>query len=252
MQINYRNEVIIDHRSNKAISEQIYSQLEKLFSGTRFVDQEPIISEKDLSKLLDVKINDVVEAYRLLEKRGYLSYNSKNTPVLSKYSRILDFFSKLIFIEDGIEGLGKIPTTEVISFDIVEVETSSIINLNRFTDKRFLKQARLFKADNQPYFYLEEFYPLERFPKLISANKSYAGNIYMGILYEEYKIKFTNNKRFINVHSFDIELSNILDVQQGMPGFKIELIYYDQYNEPFAYGTAYAPPHFYFEYTVNL
>ncbi|MDA3931395.1 MAG: GntR family transcriptional regulator [Tenericutes bacterium] len=252
MSIEYRNEVMIDRRSTKPIHEQIYSQLENLLSSARVINNEAVIKASDLAKKLNVSLEEVEKAYYLLEKNKFIKFDESKVPYVIKYARILDFFSKLIFIEDGIKSLGKEPSVENIEFDIVKVDNSEVIPIHKYKDDRFLRQTRLFKADDEPYFYLEEFYPIERFPKLMTLDKDFCGTIYVNVLQKEYDIDFVRNKRKVNVHLFGPKLSKILQVKQGLTGFKIDLTYYDQNNIAFAYGHAYSLPHFYFEYDVHL
>jgi len=252
MSIEYKNEVMIDRRSKKPIHEQIYSQLESLLSSARVINNEAIIKADSLAKKLNIPLAEVQKAYDLLEKNKFIKYDEFSKPYVIKYARILDFFTKLIFIEDGIKSLGKEPSFDNMELEIVELEESNLIPLNEYNDKRFLRQSRLFRADGEPYFYLEEFYPIERFPKMLELKSDFKDKIYWAILQKYYDIEFVRNKRKINVHLFDGELSKIMNVKKGLPGFKIDLIYYDQNNKVFCYAYAYSLPHFYFEYDVKL
>lgn len=252
MSIEYRDELMIDRRSNKPVFEQIYSQLEKLLSSARVINNESIIKPDTLAKKLDVPLEEVKKAYDLLEKNKFIQYGEDQKPYVIKYARIIDFFSKLIFIEDGIRSLGKEPSLENLKLQVIEVEDSKLIPIHEYQDNRFLRQTRLFKADGQPYFYLEEFYPIERFPKLMDLKEDYQERIYGSILKKHYDIEFKTNKRKIHVHLFDQELSEILNVKPGLSGFKLDMTYYDQNNKAFCYSYAYSLPHFYFEYDVHL
>ncbi|QWC00252.1 GntR family transcriptional regulator [Mycoplasmatota bacterium] len=252
MSIDYRDAIIIDRRSNKPIYEQIYAQLEDILSSARFINEERLATASHLAKLLNVDMSEVEKTYDLLEKRKFISYDEENFPYVTKYSRILDFFSKLVFIEDGIRSLGKTPSKETIDFEILEIDESDVIPLENYDDHRFLRQTRIFRADDEPYFFLEELYPIERFPKLLDVHRDLAGTLYENVLKKEYGIRFVKNNRQINVSSFDQKLSNILKVKEGLKGFKINLEYLDQNGNAFGYGHAYSLPHFYFEYDVKL
>ncbi|MFP4478735.1 MAG: UTRA domain-containing protein [Candidatus Izemoplasmatales bacterium] len=252
MSIEYRNEVMIDRRSTKPIHDQIYTQLEKLLSSARVINHEAIIKADDLAKKLNIPLDEVEKAYDLLERNKFIKYDDNQKPYVVKYARILNFFTKLIFIEDGIRSLGKEPSFENIDLEVVEIEKSGLVPLHEYEDKRFLRQTRLFKADDEPYFFLEEFYPIERFPKMLELKADFQGRIYKSVLQKDYDIEFLRNKRQINVHLFDRELSEMMKVKEGLPGFKIDLIYYDQHDQAFCYAYAYSLPHFYFEYDVKL
>jgi DNA-binding GntR family transcriptional regulator len=252
MSINYKKEIIIDRRSANPISNQISTQLERLLSSARVLNKQPLLSSKNLARVLNISEKDANQAYQNLQKDHFVTFDDDGIPYVSKYHRILDFFNKLVFIEDGIEAMNKKASIEVLEFGITRIDESTVIPLKEYKDKRFLKQVRLFKADDEPYIYLEEYYPLEKFPKLTEVDKSYAGNVYQGFLAKHYDVTFKKNYRRVDVHVYNGRISEILNVQKGLPGFNVNMIYYDQDDQSFGYSQTYALPHFYFEYDNQL
>ena len=252
MSIDYKREILIDRRSSKPIHQQIIISLEKLLSSARVLNNESLISAEELAKILEVDVKDVKKAYEILKRDKFISYDDMQIPYVSKYYRILGFFNRLVQIEDGILQLNKKPSSELLNFEIVEIEKSHFIPVDHYNDKRFLKQSRLFKADGEPYIYLEEFYPIDRFKKLLDVDASLAGHIYDEILIPEYNIDFRKTDRFVNVDIHKKEIAHILNIDQGLPGFRIDMVYLDQNNEPFGFSQTYSLPHFYFEYDVHL
>ena len=109
MSIEYRDEIMIDRRSTKPIYKQIYAQLENFLSSARVINNEAIIKPYELAKIINVSLEEVEKVYELLEKNKFIKFGQDNKPYVVKYARILNFFSKLIFIEDGIKSLGKEP-----------------------------------------------------------------------------------------------------------------------------------------------
>ena len=252
MSIDYKKEVVIDRRSIKPIHEQLTKQLEKLLSSARVINDEQLISSETLANLLNIDVEDVRKAYRRLEKENFIRISSDGVPLAFKYNRILGFFDSLMFIEDGIRSLNKEPSVDLIDFKIVTIDDSSLIQMNQFKDSRFLKQVRLFRADGEPYIYLEEYYSLERFPKLIEIDATYAGKVYQGFLSKHYDIIFKKNQRLVNVYNFDQHFANVMKIEKGLPGFKVDMIYFDQYDKPFGYSRSISLPHFYFEYEIKF
>jgi|GEM_PF-2105455 len=252
MSIDYKKEIAVDRRSSTPYSEQINDALELLILNGRVINDQPLLPANELSKILGFGQKDVEEAYQSLEKNNFIYYDLKGIPHVSKYSRILDFFNKLIYIEDGIERLNKKPSIELHAFEIVDLKESSVINLDQYQDKRFLKQARMFKADGEPYMFTVEYYSVQRFPKLLELRKDYSGFIYRHFLNKEYDIEFLNNQRYMHVITVNQELSELLQVKKGLSIFKFDLIYYDQEKKPFGYGHAYSLPRFYFDYTIKI
>lgn len=252
MSIDYKREIVIDRRSSKPIHQQILINLEKILSSARVINNETLLSSSELAKVLNVSVKDAEKAYEILKRDKFISYDENHIPYVSKYYRILDFFNRLVQIEDGIKQLNKEPSVDLLSFEIVQIDRSTFIPLDKYKDKRFLKQSRLFRADGEPYIYLEEFYPIDRFEKLLEVDRSLAGHLYDRILVPHYKIDFRKTDRFVNVNIHKKEIAKLLNIEQGLPGFRIDMIYLDQNHEPFGFSQTYSLPHFYFEYDVHL
>lgn len=252
MSVDYQKEIMIDRRSSKPLDEQVRNQLERLLSSARVINDERLLSAKMLAHQLNIDVKHVEKAYSKLHKDHFIRFDDNHIPYVSKYSRILGFFDKLVFIEEGIESLGKKPSIELLDFNIIELHDSDLIDLTKFNDHRFIKQVRMFKADNKPYIYLEEYYSIEHFPKLLEIDESYAGNIYQGFLAKHYDTIFSYNERLVNVHVFDQEFADKMEIEKGLTGFKIDMVYYDQHMKPFGYSRTYSLPHFYFEYGIKI
>lgn len=252
MLINYQKEVLIDHRSTVSIVDQVYEQLEILFSSAKVMNDQEIISAKKLAHLLDIDVADVDNVYDKLLKNKFIYVTKEHNIRVSKYNRILDFFKKIVYFVDGIKQLNKEPSIEVLDFEIIKANEDMIPDINVYQDKRFLKQTRLFKADNEPYIYLEEFYSVERFPKLLDAKPDIAGFTYEKLLSVHYDIQFKKNERLVKVQIIDQKLANILKVKKGLPNFRIDMIYYDQDNIPIGYAIIHSLPYFYFDYNIKI
>jgi len=247
MLINYQRELVIDHRSTVPIAEQLYHQYENLISSTKTFNRQPLISEAELEKIIDVKRSVIEKVYRKLEKNNYIYFDENHKAFVAKRERILDFFKRLVLIEDGIRAMGKEPSVEVTSFEVVKMN-QVFRQIGDFKDDRFLKRGRLYYADKIPYIYLEEYYPLEKFPSLETIQDTSDSKVVEKILLNDYHVQFTKNKRSIKVQLIDKDIAQLLRVKKGLSGFKIDMVYLDQHNESFGFGYAYSLPYFYFEY----
>lgn len=252
MLINYKKSLLIDHRSTVSIKDQLYHQFEELLSSSKVVNKKTLLSAPELAKLLKLNLADVNDVYNKLEKNNYIGIRKNQTVYVSKYDRILNFFNELVMIKEGIESLGKTPTEDLTDFEIVKLGPKVISDIDNYDDKRFLRHARIFKADDEPYIYLEEFYPIDRFPCLLEAKRSDGGLIYENILRPKHNLLFKKNKRNIKVELLDKKMAKILKVRKGSPAFKIDMVYYDQDNVPMGYGKAVSLPYFYFDYNIKI
>ena len=252
MLIDYKKELLIDHRSNISVVNQLYCQLENLISSSKIINRQPLIQPEELSKLIGVQRSDVQFVYQKLNKNNFIYFDHNQQAIVSKYNRILDFFHRLIKIEDGIKALNKKPSTDLMGLQIVEANALDMYHSSHLNNQQFLKQSRLFKADGEPYIYLEEFYPIERFPKLSLYKDWDSHTLAEHILISEYDLLFKKNERLIKIHSVNQKLAQILKVKKGNSAFRVDMIYYDHKNTPFAYATAYSLPYFYFDYNIKI
>lgn len=252
MLIDYKKLLLIDHRSTVKIVDQLYNQFEELLSSSKVVNKQVLLCSNELASILNLDEIDVFDVYQRLEKNNFIEISKNKTVRVSKYNRILDFFNRLILIEDGIRAIGKTPSEELLVYEVVKANKNNVSEIDRYQDKRFLKQVRLIKADDEPYIYLEEFYPIERFPKLIDVNKPSNGRVFQNILKEAYHLQFKKNLRDIKVQLLDQKMAKLLNVRKGLPAFKINMICYDQKELPFVYTNAVSLPYFYFDYNIKI
>ena len=253
MQINYKKEIIIDNRSNSTISDQIVSQFQKILAKSRISHGERLINHKDLAKILKVDPKEVLEAYEILEKYNFIVISNDNV-FFTKKTRVLEMFTEYSLIVDNIRSMGKEPSFETLAYEIITMDENQhkFIDLDAYKDKRFLKQVRMFKADNEPYLYLIEYYPVDRFPELATDDNRYIGRIFEDYLRKEYDLHVSKNQRYINVINYDLELANVFGVKKGLPGFEVGLVFYDDNMEVINYGVAYSLPYFSFESNIKL
>lgn len=247
----FLDEIVVDRRSIEPVHEQLIRQLENILSKGRFSNHQEIISAEDLAEIIHIDIKDVKKAYDYLSRNDYITYID-GMPRVSRYSRIVNFFNKMIFVKEGILSLRKEPSIDLIAIEVVTLNHFDLLDINQFKDKRFLKQSRLYRADGNPYIYLEEYYPIELYPELLDIDKGFKENIYLEFIRKNYDTVFTKHKRHINVNLFDQEVAMIMGVKKGLPGFKVNMVSYDQNMKAFSFGYGYTLPYFYFEFDNDL
>lgn len=251
MLINYYKDIIIDHRSNTPVCEQIVEQFQTLFANRSFVHNQELISYKELAEILRIKEKDVKAAYEFLQKFNFIKMKAGKA-YYSKQRRVIDMLNKYTLIINNIKSMGKNPSIQTLDFSIVTLEEKDLVDIDQYKDKRFLKQVRLFKADGHPYVYFVEYFPLERFPELINIDSQYAGRLFEDYLRVKHQIHIHKNQRYINLVNFDLDLAHIFQVKKGLPAYKINLVFYDDKMIPINYAYAYTLPYYAFETDVDI
>lgn len=252
MWVDYKKEILIDHRSTVDIYQQIYSQLEDLLSSAKVLNGQALMEAENLSRLLNVEVEMVNEIYQELKQKRFIYFDDNDIPRVTKYNRFLDFFNEYIAVDEGIKAAGKKATVDRLELKIIELKDDALIDLSKYKDKRFCKQSRLYKADDMPYVYLEEFFPVDRFSKLLDIDRIKPNNIYIDIINANYDVKFVKNKRIIKIEIVKSKIANILKIKEGLSHFTAEMIYYDQNDIPYGYAKAYALPYHYFDYDIKI
>jgi GntR family transcriptional regulator len=250
MLTNYYKDIVIDHRSNTPVCEQLVNQFQTLFSSRSLIDNQEIISYKELAEILRIKVKDAKAAYDLLEKFNFIKMK-KGKAYYSKQTSDIDMVNKYTLITDKIKSMGKIPSIETLDFSIVRIDNSDLIDIQQYKDKRFLKQVRLFKADKQPFVYFVEYFSLQKFPELIEVDSKYAGRLFEDYLRVKYNLNVHKNQRNINVINFNHELSRLFQVKKDLPAFKINLVFLDDKMLPICYAYAYTLPYYSFETDIT-
>ena len=128
-------------------------------------EHEQILSEREICDIYDVSRTTVRQALDQLEKEGYIyKVHGKGTFVSPK--RLNQDLSSFYSFTEEMKKLGKKPNSEVVGFEIVNVDEkiSRIFNLN--DDELVYKITRVRKADDIPMMYEITYLPYSLFAGL--------------------------------------------------------------------------------------
>lgn len=187
-------------------------------------EHEQILSEREICDIYDVSRTTVRQALDHLEKEGYIyKVHGKGTFVSPK--RLNQDLSSFYSFTEEMKKLGKKPNSEVIAFEIVNVDEkiSRIFKLN--SDELVYKITRVRKDDDIPMMYEITYLPYNLFNGL-SKDKLEAIPMYE-ILVNEFNAKLTSAEEYFEPIITRRLESIYLEIPEGAPSLRIERLTYD-------------------------
>lgn len=212
---------------DKSLKTPLYLQLvniliEKIEKNME--DHEQILSEREICDIYDVSRTTVRQALDQLEKEGYIyKIHGKGTFVSPKKlsQDLISFYS---FTEE-MKKLGKTPNSEVIGFEIVNIDEKISRIFKSNDDDLVYKITRIRKADDIPMIYEVTYLPYNLF---VGLSKDNLENMPMyDVLVNKFNIKLTSAEEYFEpIITRKLE-SIYLEVPEGSPSLRIERLTYD-------------------------
>lgn len=132
-------------------------------------ENDKLPSERELCKKYDISRATVRQAIQELEKENYIyKKHGKGTYVspLKMKQNLLKFYS----FTDEMKKLGKVPTSEVIDFEIIYSNKKISKKMKIETGTMLYKFTRLRLADNTPMMVETSYVPYNRFPGIVKTD----------------------------------------------------------------------------------
>ncbi len=182
-------------------------------------DQLP--SERELCETYNVSRSTVRQAIQELEKEGYIyRIHGKGTFVSpEKFKQdLLKFYS---FTEE-MKRIGKIPSSTVLDFNIVECGEELAKKMKIHTGERIYVFTRLRLADDEPMMLETSHVPCKRFPGL--TKKDLQENAMYDIFTKRYNAIFTCAEEIFQSVLTRQDEAKLLQYLPDMPSMMIERI----------------------------
>ncbi|HAT4283328.1 TPA: GntR family transcriptional regulator [Clostridium perfringens] len=208
----------------------LYLQLMDIFIDeidSALDENEQLLSEREICDKYNVSRTTVRQTMDELEKAGYIyKVHGKGTFVSSKRVEqdLIAFYS----FTDEMKKIGKIPSSQIISFEIIEAGDKLGDKFGILDNDLLFKLIRLRKADELPMIYEITYLPFDRFNNL---NKDMlTGKAMYEVLRENFSTKFTFAEEYFEPILTNKLESVYLKVKEGSPSLKIERFTYEKDN----------------------
>lgn len=237
----------MDKSSKVPLYLQLMEVLIKKIEGKEYAEHEQLPSERDLCEIYKLSRITVRQALQDLEREGYIyKLHGVGTFVASKsYNQNL---VKLYSFTNEMEKLGKKPTTEVLSFNVIAIDDRLARKMNLYTLEEVYKIVRLRFADGKPLMFETSYLPKKTFPNL--TEKDLNERPMYEVFHQDYQIGVTKATERLSATLIQEQEAQYLNVKSNQPGMLIKRYAYHQdqlieYTISVALGDK-------FSYTVEL
>lgn len=198
--------------------------IEKIEDGA-LNENDKLLSERELCEIYDISRATVRKAIDELEKEGYIyKEHGKGTFVAPKKLRqdILKFYS---FTEE-MKKLGKVPSSKVIDFEIIQCNEKISRKLNIEGDELIYMFTRLRFADNDPIMIETSYVPYDRFPGI--KKKDLETSPMYDIFTKRFNAVFSMAKESFKAVKTSEKEAKLLSISTDIPSLLIERITYEE------------------------
>lgn len=206
---------------------QLYEIILNQINSGFFSEHDKIPSERELCNKFEISRSTVRQAINELEKDRYIyKKHGKGIYVSPKAFKqdLLKFYS----FTDEMRKLGKIPSTEVIDFEITNINGELVKKMNTSLNNKLYKFTRLRLADNEPFILETSYLPVNRFPNL---NKEKLSNDVMyDIFRQQYDVVFSKAEEVLKPVNTTTHEAKMLKIKSDIPSMMIERYTYEGYN----------------------
>lgn len=133
---------------------------------TQMAPHDKMLSERELVQRHQLSRTTVRSALKQLEIEGYIyKRHGKGTFVSGVKDRMANL-SKMYSFTEQMQELGKIPSTQVLAFEEVELNEEVARKLDTSVGEKAYRVERLRLADDEPFMLEVSFLPVRLFPNL--------------------------------------------------------------------------------------
>lgn len=137
---------------------------------TQMAPHDKMLSERELVQRHQLSRTTVRSALKQLEIEGYIyKRHGKGTFVSNIKDRMANL-SKMYSFTEQMQEFGKVPSTQVLSFEEVELDTKVARKLDAVAGEKAYRIERLRLADDEPFMLEVSFLPVRLFPNLTKEN----------------------------------------------------------------------------------
>ena len=225
-------------RINKYSSIPLYEQLEaclvKAMRGGLLKPGQKLPTEDEICRQFGISRPVVRQAYNNLVKDGMLERKrGRGSFVRSMEDRGI-FIMRLMNFSEEMEAAGMKPGTDLKKMEEIPFDLDIFGKLNLERGQHCLHLERMRYADGQPFTYIENYIPMERFPGI--EKHDYNHESLYKVMKEEYGIYPIRAVRSMRAEIIKPSLAPLLHVERKGPIHLIESITFDQFERPMEYS----------------
>ena len=192
---------------------------------TNMKEEEQLPSEREICEKYSVSRATVRQTMQEMEQDGYI-YRSHGKGTFVAPQKVNQELLKFYSFTEEMKKLGKIPSSQVLKFDVIECEKNISKKLAVEENTKVYKILRLRLADNKPMMLETTYLPYARFPGMTREELEQAA------MYDIFKKKFNTNitsaKETFQPVTTNTQEAKYLQVAKEIPSLKIQRYTYEK------------------------
>jgi len=188
-------------------------------------ERDQLLSERELCEKYNISRATVRQAIQELEKEGYIyKQHGKGTFVSPKEFKqdLLKFYS----FSEEMKKLGKVPTSKVINFDLIQSDEETAKKLEIPVGDIVYKFTRLRLANAEPMMVETTCLPYNRFPNITQSDLE--KEALYDILSNRFHVSFAKAEEEFRAVYVRKQEAELLNYTEGHPSMLIERITFEK------------------------
>ncbi len=229
-----------DHKLDKSIPVPLYFQLKSLLLEEIKRNEYPVDSliptEKEISEMFQISRTTVRQAITELVQAGWLYRIKSKGTFVARVKIKQDFIKRLEPFNEQIARTGRVPSTQVLAFEVVEMseQVAAVFGVDAGAKAIYLHRRRC--ADGDPIVTVETYLPYASCSFVLDHDMSQESMYNLLATRESTRIcRVSRTLEAVAANVRDVER---LDMVRGKPVQLFKTIGYNQMNEPIEYSIA--------------
>ncbi|WP_432663267.1 GntR family transcriptional regulator [Wukongibacter baidiensis] len=197
--------------------------IDEINSG-KYKENDKLPSERELCEMYDISRATVRQTIQELEKDGYI-YKQHGKGTFVSPERFKQDLLKFYSFTEEMKKLGKVPSSKVIDFEIVESDENIAKEMEMQEGEKVYKFTRLRLADGRPIMLETSYIPYKRFEGITREDLEHEAMY--DIFTKRYNAVFSKAEESFQPVSTREDEAELLENQPGAPSMMIERITYE-------------------------
>ncbi len=197
--------------------------IDEINSG-KYKENDKLPSERELCEMYDISRATVRQTIQELEKDGYI-YKQHGKGTFVSPERFKQDLLKFYSFTEEMKKLGKVPSSKVIDFEIVEIDENIAKEMEIREGEKVYKFTRLRLADGRPIMLETSYIPYKRFEGI--TRDDLEQEAMYDIFTKRYNAVFSKAEESFQPVSTREDEAELLENQPGSPSMMIERITYE-------------------------
>lgn len=235
--MNIKNYYQIDKSSPVPLYFQIKETMISLIKNNTYQMGEQLPTEIEFCIALDISRPTIRQAFQALEKEGYIERKKAKGTFVRAPKVDGFFFQKLNSFNEEMKQLNLIPSTKVLTQEIIEADDFLADTLQISVHDQVLHLERLRFANDDIMVYVNTYVPIVYAPNLVDYDFAQPDSSLYDV-FTQYQSPIAYVDRVVEALNADTKLANILDIKKNDAIYSITTHAYNKQDNIQEYSIA--------------